>query len=43
MNDGGVCRTAPATPGLLKKDGFELNKLNYKKKVVKKKDLFYQS
>ena len=34
MRDGGDCRTAPATPGLLKKAGisnmFELNRIEHK-------------
>ena len=29
MNDGGVCRTAPATPGLLKTESCNLESLIY--------------
>ena len=39
MNDVGDCRTAPATPGLLKTSLFGLH--NFKRKDLKFKILFY--
>ena len=34
INDGGVCRTAPATPGLLKIQGLSIYKLVKKKGMI---------